>query len=109
MSIQKKYMKKEFMLSCHIKDENNFLFILEQPKKFSDPFELTEFKHLFYANGSWAVQNAAKVRSFRAGYVSKPREAYILISQEGVFYELIIMKENGKKIYLLLKFWKVQE
>ena len=66
MSIQKRFFKNAFMTSCHIKNENNFIFISEEPMKIPDPFELREiyiiqyYGNDYYNTDFWSLSRTAK-------------------------------------------------
>ena len=54
MSVQKEHFKNYFMVSCHIKDNNNFVFVAEEPMKEPDPFELRKLCIIQYYGNDYS-------------------------------------------------------
>ena len=93
MSIQQEHFKDFFMSGCYIGKKEDYLFIAEEPKEFPDPFEYTNFMHLFNHNGQWESHLACHDIRLYGGYTSLPDAAWIMVS---FFGSVLRIDKNGR-------------
>jgi len=95
------------MVSCHIKDKNNFVFIAEEPMEEPDPFEMRAIKYIQYYGENFQNKNNWSNRSFATetkaylGWITKPTKNWVFVSFWGRVLRASDKIDKEKNEYIL--------
>lgn len=81
------------MSGCHINRVGEYLFIGQEKKENSEPFEQSKITQIFYRNGSWESRLACKDIELYGNYVTQPDKASLSVTFLGM---VLRVDKNGR-------------